>query len=304
MPADEQDPKSGVCCRRSYDRHREGRPSSQTDHETPRRGGIVKGRRWALRGSVLGLSLLPLLSTSGSAQAILNVERLQSSEVEGAHGELNVRANVSAGNTDLFQIGGTLGAGYKASRNWTRLFLGMERLRKNDANLVDNRYLHLRYNFFFAEGVRSFHFVQVQTNQNLLLRRRWLVGTGLRVRALGGKGKELEIGSGLMYEAETLRRSALDAGEDPETRTVRVSNLLVGSWSPREGARLVGVAYYQPDVGNFSDYRLLGEAGLSVDFTRSIQLELSLNWRHDSRAPGTLKEDDVALNTGITYRLR
>jgi len=272
--------------------------------EGERRGGIVRDGRWVFRGCVLGLFLLLLLSTTGRAQAILNVERLQSSEVEGAHGELNVRANVSAGNTDIVQIGGTLGAGFKASRHWTRIFLGMERLRKNDANLVDNRYLHLRYNYLFTERVRSFHFVQLQTNQNLLLRRRWLVGTGLRVRALGGAGKKLEIGSGLMYEAETLRRSALEAGEDPETRTVRVSNLLVGSWSPREGAQLMGVVYYQPDVGHVSDYRLLGEAGLSVDFTRSIQLELSLNWRHDSRAPGTLKEDDVALNTGIIYRLR
>jgi hypothetical protein len=232
------------------------------------------------------------------------VERLQSSEVVGAHAELHTRLNVSTGNTDLVQVGGTLGAGFKASRHWTRIYLGMERLKKDEASLVDNGYLHLRYNYLFNEDARSFHFVQVQNNQNLLLRKRWLVGSGLRLRALGGEGKKLEIGSGLMYEAETLRRRSLEPDERARTRTIRVSNLLVGSWNPQEGTRLVAVVYHQPDIGRFSDYRLLAEAGLSVGVTRSLEVNVSLDWRHDSRAPRSLEKDDVVMNTGITYRLR
>lgn len=255
-------------------------------------------------GVALALVLLPLQPAPGASQAILNVERLQSSDVTGAHGELQTRLHVSRGNTDLFQVGGTLGAGFRATRHWARIYVGMERLKKSEASLVDNAYLHLRYNYLFNERARTFHFVQLQNNQNLLLRKRWLVGSGLRVRALGGDTNNLEIGSGLMYEAETLRRGSLDPDEPARARTVRVSNLLVGSWNPREGTRLVAVVYHQPDAGRFSDYRLLGEAGIGVGITRSLQLDVSLTWRHDSRAPRSLEKDDVVMNTGITYRLR
>lgn len=252
----------------------------------------------------MGVFLALALPAPGAGQAILNVERLQSGEVSGLHGEFNGRLNMARGNTDLLQVGGTFGTGFKAPRHWTRAYLGMDRLNKGDSKILDNRYLHLRYNYFFTERVRSFHFFQVQTNRNLLLRNRWLAGTGLRVRPLGGDGGKLEVGSGLMYEAESLRESALSPGEDPDTRTLRLSNLLVGSWTPGEGTRLVAVVYHQPDVGRLRDYRLLGELGLAVALTRRLELEVSMDWRHDSRAPGALEEDDVGMRTGLTYRLR
>jgi hypothetical protein len=240
----------------------------------------------------------------GAAQAILNVEGLHSWEVDGFHAEINTRLNASSGNTDLFQVGGTLAGGFRAHRHWTRLLLGIERLKKDDAKLLDNRYVHLRYNYFFGETFRSFHFYQIQTNQNLLLTGRWLVGSGLRFRALGGDGRNLEIGSGVMYEAETLQRSALEPGEDRDTRTLRLANLLVASWDLARENRLVAVAYYQPDVRRLEDYRFLGEAGLSLGITQGLSLDVALDWRHDSRAPRTLEEDDFSLKTGLTLRLR
>ena len=239
-----------------------------------------------------------------AAQAILNVEGLQSRDVEGLHTEINTRLNASSGNTDLLQVGGTLAVGFRAPRHWIRLFLGLERLKKDDAKLLDNRYVHLRYNYFFGQRFRSFHFYQLQTNQNLLLKRRCLLGSGLRFRALGGDGGNLEIGSGVMYEAEALQRSGLEAGEEGDTRTLRLSNLLVASWDLGQEARLVAVAYHQPDVGRFGDYRFLGEALLTVGITGGLSLDMALDWRHDSRAPRTLETDDVSLKAGITYRLR
>jgi putative salt-induced outer membrane protein YdiY len=256
------------------------------------------------RGFLPAILLALALPPPGAGQAILNVERLQSGEVEGLHGELATRLNLAGGNTDLFQVGGSLGVGFRAPRHWTRTFLGIDWLRKNGEDLVDNRYVHFRYNFFFREELRTFHFLQLQTNLNLLIKRRWLVGSGLRVRALAGESGRLDLGSGVMYEAETLQEDALGEGEEPNTRTVRLSNLLVASWDPLEGTRLVAVIYHQPDVRRLDDYRLSGELALAVDMTRSLGLEVALDWRHDSRAPGSLEDDDLGLRTGITYRLR
>ena len=242
--------------------------------------------------------------TPVGAQAILNVERLSSGTSEGRHHAVNGRLSLARGNTDIFQLGLNLGLGFRGTTHWVRVLSGLEYLDQSNKRLLDNRYLHLRYNRFFSERVRSFHFLQIQTNRNLLLESRSLVGSGLRGSVFKKDRGFLDVGLGAMYEVEDLRRSALTEGEPARTRTTRLSNLVVGSWVPGERSRLTAVVYHQPALGAFSDYRLLGEMSLAVSLSIRAELEVSLDWRHDSRAPGSLNQDDVGLKTGFTYRTR
>lgn len=248
--------------------------------------------------------LFLVLPTPGMGQAILNVEGLQGEEVEGLHGEMSGRLRLASGNTDLFQVGGDLGAGLLTDNHWFRAYLGFERLERQGKDILDNRYLHLRYNYRFTSRLRTFHFFQIQANENLLLDWRQLIGSGLRYRLLGGSANRLEVGSGLMWEVEQLNKSRLGPTEDARTETARMSNLVVGSGALGEGNRWVTVVYYQPNVEDFGDYRLSGEFGIGAGLTTSLQLDVTLTWRHDSRAPGDLEQDDVGLKTGFTYRLR
>jgi putative salt-induced outer membrane protein YdiY len=242
--------------------------------------------------------------SSGAGQAILNVEALQRREDERVHAEVSGRLRLASGNTELFQIGGDLGLGFLGERHWVRGYAGMERLEQKGKDILNNRYMHLRYNYRFADRVRTFHFVQLQANENLFLDRRFLLGSGLRARVLGGSESRLEVGTGLMLEAERLNEGKLSPGEDPSTRTVRMANLLVGSGPLGEENQWVTVVYYQPNVEAFEDYRLSGELGLKVQLVSSLQLDVSFNWRHDHRAPEGLEENDLGLRTGFTYHIR
>jgi hypothetical protein len=244
------------------------------------------------------------LPSPGVGQAILNVEGLRVEEAEGVHGELSGRVRFASGNTDLFQAGGELGVGFLTGRHWLRAYGGMERMEQQGKDILDNRYLHLRYNYLISERLRTFHFFQLQTNQNLFLDHRRLLGSGLRYRLFGGEHSRLEIGSGLMLEVERLNPDKLGPGEDPRSETVRMSNLVVGSGTFGEGRKWVTVVYYQPNVSGFADYRLSGEAGLGIELVTSLQLDIALTWRHDSRAPTNLEEDDLGLRTGFTYRIQ
>ena len=256
-----------------------------------------------MRGVLLALLLLAL-PPSASGQAILNVERLQGEQVEGIHGDFAGRLRMASGNTEFLQVGGDLGVGRLSTRHWVRVYAGAEHLDQRGKGILDNRYLHLRYSFRFSERLRTFHFFQLQTNENLFLDQRRLWGSGLRARILEGSGSRLELGSGLMLESERLNPAKLGPDEKAETTVVRMSNLAVGSGAFGEGSRWVTVVYYQPSVEGFRDYRLSAEAGLEVDLVSSLRLDVSLTWRHDSRAPAQLQEDDVALTTGFRYRIR
>ena len=244
------------------------------------------------------------LPSPGKGQAILNVEGLQGEEVEGVHGELSGRLRFASGNTDLSLIGVDLGVGFLNEHHWLRAYGGRERLEQEGRDLLNNWYLHFRYNYRFSERLRTFHFFQLQANQDLLLDQRRLLGSGLRYRVLGGSLNRLEVGGGIMLESERLSPGELDPGEDSDTHTVRMSNLVVGSGSIGEGRRWMAVVYYQPNLEAFRDYRLLGEMGLGVELIASVQLDVALTWRHDSRAPADLEKDDLGLKTGFTYRIR
>jgi hypothetical protein len=232
------------------------------------------------------------------------VERLQGEVSEGLHGEISGRIRLASGNTDLLQAGGDLGLGHLSERHWFRVYAGIDHLDQEGRGILDNRYLHLRYNYLFSERLRTFHFFQLQANENLLLDRRTLLGTGLRGRLMGTPERGLDVGTGLMFEAERLNEAKLGPDDEAETETFRMSNILVGSGPLGQGNRWVTVIYYQPNVEAFGDYRLSGEVGLGFELVGALDLDVTLTWRHDSRAPSELEEDDVSLRTGFTYRFR
>jgi hypothetical protein len=83
-----------------------------------------------------------------------------------------------------------------------------------------------------------------------------------------------------------------------------VAKLVVGSGKLGEGSRCTVVVHYQPDARRLVDCRLLGKMGLSAKVTQALSMEVSLDWRHDSRAPAELKEERLGVRSGFTLRVR
>ncbi len=232
-------------------------------------------------------------------QAILNVERLQVDTREGFSGTATAAGSYAAGNTDVLQLDAALGAAYRGARHWPRLFAGGELLRSGNGRIVDNRFAHLRYGYLFSPRVRSFHFVQVQSNNNLLVAWRVLVGTGLRRRISMADRLTLELGSGPMLERERLDRDRVGSGVPLQTSVVRLATVGVVRWQVGADVTLLNVAYHQPAVGAFGDFRLLDDLTLSSRLGRGLSVDVTLNWRHDSRPPPEVDGDDVRLRVGL-----
>jgi hypothetical protein len=247
--------------------------------------------------------LILALPSGACGQAILNVESLQREGSKGFGARISSNLNLTSGNTEVFQLGGSLGVGFLSEHHWIRLFGGLDRLSKGSDEIVNNEYAHLRYNYLIARSFRSFHFLQLQTNEELFLKRRFLVGSGLRYSLLKGEGAKLDVGTGAMLEMERLDPDKLQPGEDPEPRAVRMANLMVGSGAMGTGNTWTVVLYYQPVFRSFRDYRLSGEAGLGMRITDSLKLDVAFTWRHDNRAPEDLEDDDFAFKTGLSLTL-
>lgn len=243
---------------------------------------------------------LPLCARPLAGQNILNVEQLQPREVQGVHFGAQISAALSAGNTEIVDIGATGSAGYQSPTHWIRVLAGIEFLSEEGDEIDDNRFAHVRYNYTLARRLKTFHFVQIQTARNLLLQRRLVIGSGLRARAVADSTLRLDLGTGLMFEDERLDDVALQPAPADKVDTFRLANLAALTLALRPGLELTNVTYFQPSLAAPSDFRILEDLILVVQISARLSLNVALRWRHDSRPPVSVERDDVKLTTGLS----
>ncbi|TVR66644.1 MAG: DUF481 domain-containing protein [Gemmatimonadales bacterium] len=282
----------------------------QTDRQSPHRRGSGHTGRAACRAVGLlptGIFLLAAFLTtllvtpqSARAQVILNTERFQMAEVEGFHLNADLSGSVQRGNRKILNVSSSGIVGYSHSRHWPRVIFGGRFLRDDTRSILDQQYIQLRYSYLLTPRAQTFHFVQAQKNETLLLRSRWLVGSGLRWTFAETDQLLVAAGTGVMREWERLDPERVGPDDAVELDALRMANLGVLRWTFAGGARLVNITYVQPDLGRFSDLRLLNDLGLSAPVTDWARLTGSLEWRRDTRPPSTLERDDLTIRLGLS----
>lgn len=248
------------------------------------------------------LALLP--AHSAQAQVILNTERFQIEDVDGFHLGSDLSASLQRGNTELLDISASGILGFRHLRHWPRLIFGGQFLQDEDRSLLDQQFAQIRYSYIINPRLRTFHFVQAQKNETLLLRSRWLVGTGFRHTFVQTERLMVAAGTGVMGEWERLDPDRVGPDDLTSLDAIRMANLGVLQWDFAGGARLINIVYLQPDLGEFSDARILNDLGLSVPITERIRSSMSLEWRHDTRPPSTLERNDLTLKMGLGVDIR
>ncbi len=245
------------------------------------------------------LAPLPL-----EAQTILNTERFQLAEVDGPHLTLNLSATGRRGNTELFVADASGIAGIQRERHWTRVIFGGSYLRADETSILNNRFVQLRYSWIPNEQFQTFHFVQLQRNDNLKLRSRLLVGSGAQARVASGERRSLSLGTGAMLEWEELQADAVAPGVSPDTRALRMANLAVYRHDLASGATILNILFFQPRIDDFGDLRVLNDLGITFPVTEQVRLTFTGEWRRDTRPPEALGRDDLIFRAGVSIDFR
>jgi hypothetical protein len=251
--------------------------------------------------SSLGAVFVPL---PAAAQTILNTERFQLREVSGFHVSADLSANGQRGNSRILTVNSSGMTGLLTGRHWPRVIFGARYLSTRETALLDSRFVQLRYSYILDPRLRTFHFVQLQRTETLRLRSRWLLGSGIRRTLFEAEHGSFDLGTGLMGEWEELQPDAVGPEESTSLRALRMANLAVFSRDFASGARILNILYFQPDVSDFGDLRLLNDLGLFVPLTEHVRLTASVEWRRDTRPPGELESDDLSFSFGVGIDMR
>lgn len=158
---------------------------------------------------------------------------------------------------------------------------------------------HIRYNRKLNDMVKYELYTQIQANQLLNLRSRYIAGTGFRFKFVKEKLFKVYLGIASFYEYE----------ESIETTRVfkndfRMSDYLVLSFKfPKNFGELTSTSYYQPLYDRFSDYRLSNQTMLSINFTKNFAFTSSFSYTFDQNPPAGISTETINFTNGIRYSL-
>ncbi len=249
-----------------------------------------------------------LLARRGSAQ--VNAESLRPNPFKpGWSGSVDGSFALSRGNIELLDVGGSGRIQYQtvhpASRApagplpWTlhRTFLTVSGrfAEKAGSPFVSQAFLFGRWTAMWHPRVGQDFFVQFQFNEFLRLRRRSVVGAGVRVEIVHHPVFLLAAGSAYMLEYERI--DVAPGASDPPTATAhRSANYVTGRVTLWQGALVVqNTLFVQPRFDAPSDVRVLDDFEVAAKVTDHLSIGSTVSVLYDSAPPTAVLSTDLRL---------
>lgn len=246
----------------------------------------------------LVLVLVIFIADSAFSQ-LVNIEsrRMQTDSVRFA-GNANLTFNFQkTNNVTLNVFKASLNAQLK-SKNLKHIFLvlGKYDLSSSNKSTINNAgFSHLRYNYKYTKWLRWEAYTQLQFNELLSLKYRYLAGTGARFKLNHGEIVKTYLGVSAFYEYEHIQDIQRTVNSD-----VRMSNYFVISIKfPKNTGEFTSTTYYQPLFRQFKDYRLTNESLVQLNISKQLSFITSLYYFFDYNPPAGVKQSTISVKNGL-----
>lgn len=247
--------------------------------------------------SIFLFLLFSLLRTGILAQQVINFEsRYYDTQDSGWHGNLEFLFNLVSNQNQVLTLGNKFNLQYTRDIN-TYLFINeINFVRANAQNLESNSYQHLRYKKYINPILSGEAYAQTQTNQQIGLKFRGLLGAGPRFRVYDNDSIKIYISPKWLYSYEETT--------DELARNVRnrLSLYLAFLYYKEKNFSFDFVCYYQPDIIDFSDFMLLTELKAEWLVTKKLAFRFSLSQNYNSKPPPGIPNNAVNVRNSFLYR--
>lgn len=244
------------------------------------------------------LVLYSLLHFTARSQ-IVNIEnaRMQS-DTTGWMGNAGASFALTKNTQQVFSSDVDAHLQYKSKKGLYLVLGSYGFLKAAGTNLIDNTFLHFRYNYKLNAVVRWEAFTQVQKNVVTGISSRFLIGTGPRFKIFSTKLIRLYAASLLMYERED------ETGSDVVQNNARNSSYVSFTITPNKQVEIVSTSFFQPLLNNWNDYRLLNQVTIRVKAGKKLGLAVKWNYLNDSRPVAGVPSVNYSLSTGLDYQFK
>lgn len=245
---------------------------------------------------ILILALFLIFSAAHSQIVNIESQRLQS-DTTGWLGSFGAGFKLDKNKVTVLNLSTTGQIEYKAPKSLYLFLVNYELLHGGSQTLQNNLFFHLRYNYKVNNLLRWEAFTQMQNNNLVGIKNRWLMGTGPRFKISKTKKLALYAATLAMYEDEKVLPEPV-----VHHQQLRSSSYATMTWRPVEKSEIVSTVFYQPLFRNFSDARLLHELKLTFNFTKNFAFNTIWSFQYNTRPPLDVPKSIYSLQNGIEYK--
>ena len=250
-----------------------------------------------MRKSIYLILLFILNISNIFSQGVVNSEKLLSQDVEIFYFVFSPSLDMQSGNSDVFESSIQLSSLYKiTNRHWIKGTGGVDIIQENQEDISNDKFFQLRHTYTLNDWSHTFSFFQLQNSYALGVEKRQLLGIGVRVKLKKEKNLKFDIGVGIMNEIEEYNHDI------PIASKYRITSMMIFKRSFNT-VQLKNVTYFQPNISNVWDFRLLNEFDLTFEINDWLDYEVNYIVRYDNEQPSFLNEKiDQYITSGFNIK--
>lgn len=240
-----------------------------------------------------------IITAFNSLGQIVNIENQRiHSDTTGFDGHVDAGVSMTQNTKFFFSLNGKAQVQYKWKKDLL-LLLGDYSFTIADGERFQNFGMgHLRYNHKFLPWLRYEVFTQVQYNELLNLRLRFLAGTGPRFKLTPWDKYKFYAGALYMFEYEE------ESVTDTIHRDHRLSAYLAWTIHPGSVFTFNGTTYYQPLFNDWGDFRISGSYNLFFRVWKRLSFKIEYVMMYDSAPPINVTKFNFNLKTGVVFNFK
>ncbi len=254
------------------------------------------------------LTALVILLLAGMLSAQVNTEKFRKTrEGDGLEFKAGLAMALYKGNTDIFRFSTDINFNYFKGKTYLFLIGNLTYGEKNENTYINKGFAHLRLIRKFSEHFMFEIFGQEEFNEFIRLKRRDLVGTGIRFLVFKSGNEKSNIavsaGTGAMWEQEQFN----DSNGVPikaTTSLFKSTSYLSIIWKLNERVKTGAITYFQTNVGKESSTRVYSDFNLDVKLIKVLSFTTSINYRYDNNPPKGIKNYDLQIKNGLALTIQ
>jgi len=233
------------------------------------------------------------------ARAIINTDTVESDEV-GTKVAIDMSVNGSSGSSNVINSRFNGMSQWKWGEEDTSSVLGRYQYgRSNGAANTDSGNFHIRNRHKIIEGMEWEVFGQAEKDRFTRKKLRVLAGSGARVQVWNSENTKIHFGIGAFWELEKLTAKA-GVVEQTKTDSIRLNSYLNLSKKFTDTLSIGLIAYYQPRVDRFKDYRFMGQGQLKIKINDNLDFNLNIENTVDAGPPIGINKNEYRYSSGIS----
>ncbi len=258
-------------------------------------------RKFYFHPVIILATVLFFLTTTSLQGQIVNIENKRSSlaDTSGVFGYLSLGANFVKNTKSITTISGDIRIEFLYQKSRFLSLTNYNLIRANSDRFIDNGFSHLRYNYEINKRIEVEIFTQAQFNNQVRLKLRALIGTGLRFQLYQAEKQQVYLGLSYMYEYNEIEIVSEIASFFYDHR---MSTYLSASIQPfSDNFVISNTTYYQPVLTHFSDVRLSSQTSLTFFLSSRLRFSTIFSITNDTRVPENVPSTYYSVRNGIRW---